>query len=554
MLTLPVPDTALEGGVELLFVLRRIISYDFYIIAQRVTMSGQKGSQRSIRLRSLFTGVLKGEKTIDRNNAKLFLEAVCDQGNTALCVQKLQASEHGRAAFQSALSSSIEPSFLRESVTAIFRYLAAPELKSLCGGTVLQQLILSFVEAELAWNAYVAAFKSGQLDGDGEEAFSWLLLELLSSPKEKATEFIPLAQDVNIGKKFLESAKLDVRSRGHRIKHIIENLTAGHSTESIGPGGRHDNDFSQINKIAILPTADELSANDPYLPRAHETSTLAQRPDGLAYHLEGQFRLLREDMVRDLREEIHVALNIQKKQRRAFSVEHLSMVGVHCNGRTPWALKLQCMNDLPQMPKKSEAMRLKYLKDNPKFLKHESLACVIADDEVVTLGTLLREEDLLAKQPPILCLQIPGANSERALRNIKGAKAVKLVQLNTALFSYAPILKQLPEIKELPFEDEILRWNAELKPQPPGYGIPPKISTLLGDLLTNPSLDIQGALQLPSPTTLDKSQAACFVTGMHRRLSAIQGPPGQSLPSSSGWRASPNDQQGRESRSSVRCS
>ncbi|KAI0107176.1 P-loop containing nucleoside triphosphate hydrolase protein [Nemania sp. FL0031] len=488
-------------------------------------MSSQKNS-RSNRLRSLFTGVLKGEKPIDSRNAKLFLEAVCDQDNKALCVQKLQASEHGRSSFQLALSSSTELSFLRESVTAIFRYLAAPELKSLCGGTVLQQLILSFVEAELAWDAYVAAFKSGQLEGDGEETFSWLLLELLSLPKEKATGFIRFGQDVNIAKQLLGSTKLEVRSRGHRITHIIENLIAGHSIESRKAGGRHDNDFSQIDKIAILPTADELSANDPYLPRANETSTLAQRSDGLAYHLEGQFRLLREDMVRDMREEIQVALNIQKKQRRAFSVENLSMIGVHCDGRSPWALKLQCMNDLPQMPKKSEAMRRKYLKDNPKYLKHETLACIIADEEVVTLGTLIREEDLLAMQPPVLCLQIPGANSERVLRSIKGAKAVKLVQLNTALFSYAPILKQLPEIKELPFEEEVLRWNPKSKSQPPGYGLPSIISTLLGDLLSSPSIDIQNALQLPNSTKLDKSQAACFVTGMLSRLSVIQGPPG----------------------------
>ncbi|RYC61801.1 hypothetical protein CHU98_g4418 [Xylaria longipes] len=487
-------------------------------------MSSQRNSPRSVRLRLLFTGVLKGEKTIDSKNTKLFLEAVCDQDNKALCVQKLQASEHGRAAFQSALSSSTDLSFLRESVTAIFRYLAAPELKTLCGGAVLQHFILSFVEAELVWDAYVAAFKSGQLDGDGEESFSWLLLELLSLPKDKATAFILLGQDANIKKKLSESTTLDVRSRGSRITHIIENLIAGHSTDSGGPGGRHDNDFTQISKIAIVPTADELSADDPYLPRAHETDTLAQRPDGLAYHLEGQFRLLREDMVRDMREEIQVALNMQKKQRRAFSVDNLSMAGVHCDGRSPWALKLQCMNDLPQMPKKNDARR-KFLKDNPKYLKHESLACVIADDKVITLGTLIREEELLVLQPPVLCLQIPGANSERALRSIKEAKAVKLVQLNTALFSYAPILKQLPEIKEFSFEDEILRWNAESKPHTPGYVLSPIIADLLRDLLSNPSLDIQNALQLPNPTKLDKSQAACFITGMLRRLSTIQGPP-----------------------------
>ncbi|KAI1303510.1 P-loop containing nucleoside triphosphate hydrolase protein [Xylaria venustula] len=489
-------------------------------------MSGQKNSQRSIRLRSLFTGVLKGDKTVDSSNAKLFLEAVCDQDNRAVCIQRLHASEHGRTAFQSALSSSTELSFLRESVTPIFKYLSTPELKTLCAGTVLQQLVLSFLEAEVAWAAYVAAFKSGQLDGDGEEVFSWLLLELLSLPKEQATVFIPLGRDADIGKKLLNSTKLDVRSRGHRITHIVENLIAGHPPKSSGPGGRHDNDFAEINKIAIIPTADELSAKTPYLPRAHETNVLAQRPDGLSYHLDSQFRLLREDMVRDMREEIQMAMNMKKKQRRVFSVDHLSVAGVHCDGRNPWALKLQCANDLPQMPKKSEAMRRKFLKDNPKYLKHESLACLIANDQVVTLGTLIREEDLLAAQPPMLCLQIPGVNIERTLGSMNGAQTAKLVPLNTALFSYAPILKQLPEIKELPFEDEVLRWDVESKPRPPGYVLPPTMTSLLADLLSNSSLDVQHALQLPNPTTLDKSQAACFVTGMLSRLSVIQGPPG----------------------------
>lgn len=326
-------------------------------------MSGQKTPARSTRLRSLFTGVLRGEKTIEGKNAALFLEAVCDQDNRALCVQKLQASEHGRAAFQSALTSSTQLAFLQGSVTATLRYLGAPELKMLCGGAVMQQMILSFVEAELAWDAYIAAFQSSQLREDGELVFSWLLLELLSLPKEKATAFVQLAQDVSIKKRLLESRKQEVRLRAQRIAHIAENLTARHSNHSSGrggPGGGHDNDFAEISKIAILPTADELSAKDPYLPRAHETSTLAQRPDGLAFHLDGQFRLLREDMLHDMREEILMALNMQRGQRRALSIDHLSMAGVHCDGRSRWALQLQCMNDLTQMPKKSEAIRRQF--------------------------------------------------------------------------------------------------------------------------------------------------------------------------------------------------
>jgi hypothetical protein len=491
-------------------------------------MPSQKTSPRSIKLRSLFTGVIKGEKSIDGNNARLFLEAICDQDNKGLCIQKIQASEHGRAAFQSAISSSTELPFLQGSVTAILRYLAALELKTLCGGAVLQQIILNFVEADLIWDALMNAFKSGQLVGEGEEAFSWLLLELLSLPKEKATTFVPLAQDGGIKKRLLESSIQEVRLRGQRIVHIVGNLIAGHSNRASGPGGRHDNDFSEINKIMILPTADELSAKDPYLPRAHETNSLAQRPDGLAFHIDGQFRLLREDMLREMREEIQIALGTRQGQRRAFSIEYLSMAGVHCDGRNEWAIQLQCMNDLPQMPKKSESARRKFLKDNPKYLKHESLTCIIADDEVVTLGTLIREEDLLVMQPPILCMQIPGADSHRALHCIKGAKVVKLVQLSTAVFSYAPILKQLKEIKELPFEHEILRWTTNSKPEPPTYELSSVIMDLMKTMLRNPSFDIQDALQLPGITKLDKSQAACFIAGMLQRLSLIQGPPGES--------------------------
>jgi hypothetical protein len=320
--------------------------------------------------------------------------------------------------------------------------------------------------------------------------------------------------------------------------HIVENLIPGHEhyhsnqqSVSSGPGGRHNNDFAEINRISILPTTDELVAKDPYLPHAQETRTLAKRPDGLAFYLDSQFRLLREDMMRDLREEMHVALNKKKEGdshvRKAFSIEHLSMVGVNCDGRNPWSLQLQCMNDMPQMPKKNEAIRRRFLQDNPKYLKHESLACVIADDEVVTLGTLVREEDLLAAYPPVLCLKIPATNDERALRDIKEAKVVKLVQLSTTLFSYAPILERLKEVKELPFEDELLRWDETHTPKPPTYLLSPIITDLVEDLRRNSSQDLQAVLGLPSPTKLDKSQAESFITGLTTRLSTIQGPPGR---------------------------
>ena len=337
-------------------------------------MSRKKTSNRRTKLRSLFVRVLKGESTIDNRNAALFLEAICDQDDRTLCVQKLQASEHGRAAFRSAISSSIDITFQQESITKLLLYLSTPELKALCGGTVLQQMILSFVEAELEWEAFVTAFKSGQLTGDGEMAFSWLLLQVLSLSKEKVASFVALMQNDSIQKRLQESNVQEVRLRAQKIAYIATNLTASSAFQSErldGPGGRHDNDSADISKICILPTADELSTKDPYLPQAHETSALALQPGGLTYHLDAQFRLLREDMLGDLKEEIRMAPNMQKGQRRSLSIEHLTMAGVQCDGRTRWAIQFLCKNGLSPMPNGSEAARRQFLKDRPKFYGYQ---------------------------------------------------------------------------------------------------------------------------------------------------------------------------------------
>lgn len=113
-------------------------------------------------------------------------------------------------------------------------------------------------------------------------------------------------------------------------------MTTARKPQENGPGGRHDNDFNDIRKISIFPTADELATDNPFLPRAIEIAEHLKGPDGLAFHIDGQFRLLREDMLRDLREEIQIALMIKKGRRKGFSVENLSLTEIHSDGRQPW--------------------------------------------------------------------------------------------------------------------------------------------------------------------------------------------------------------------------
>jgi len=489
-------------------------------------MPGKKTAGRSSKLRTLFSKVLTGKENIMSSNSKQFLEAICDQPEPAICIQRLVGSCHGCPALQSSLSSNTLPTFLNGPTAAFINYLQAHELKTICGGEVLRQIILKVVDTPLTWDAFLEAARSQKLTEHGAEAFSWLLLELLSLPTDKAITYAAVAQDPSIQKQLLQGPSVKVRLRAQRIVHITSNLTAKHKTDVGGPGGRHDNDFADIRQISILPTPDELASKDPFLPRANEMDNSHNSREGLAFHIDAQFRLLREDMLRDLREEIQIALMVKKGRRKGMCIENLSMTGVRCDERQPWSLQLQCVEDLPQLQGKTGAARRKFLQENTKFLKNDSVACLVVDDEVITLGTLIRDDNLLERNPPVLCFQIPKPVIEKALLRIKTANNVKLVQLSTALFAYESVLKQLKEIKELSMEEEILRWEQGKSLPLPNYPPSTDMVKLMQDLETDHAFDLKDALKLPSQTKLDESQTKCFLAGLRQRISLIQGPPG----------------------------
>lgn len=78
------------------------------------------------------------------------------------------------------------------------------------------------------------------------------------------------------------------------------------------PGGRHDNDFENIESIQILPTRGEiLSARTEYLPFKDEDDNHLRGLPGL---FDKNFRLLREDTVGQLRDAVQVQL--QNMNRR----------------------------------------------------------------------------------------------------------------------------------------------------------------------------------------------------------------------------------------------
>lgn len=489
-------------------------------------------SSRRDKLRSLFYKVSSGEQLLaNSQTAKLFIEAISNQTDPVQCIQKLIGSPSGLLALQSALRLDVSPHFINTSAAPLIKYLQAPDLAVVCQGNFLRDIIRTLTEPPIFWNALVKAQTSDRLSDEALQCFSWLLLQLISLPAEMAQPYYGIAQDPSLLKKLLQSTQLEMRTMGQKIMHIMQTVTNPEQFQGNGPGGRHDNDFEDIRKIAIMPTPDEIASKEgPYLRRATEIDECSSS-GRLAMHIDNQFRLLREDMLRDLREELQVALGLRSGRRKGLYVAGLKIEGLECNERQRWALRLKCVKDLQQLGKKDPEARKKYVTEHRNFVKHQSLACLLADGEVAALVTINRSEDLLARSPPIVCVQFSGREDciAKALLALKSAKEIGLIQLNTAMFAYEPVLRQLQDTKQLVLNDELMLWTSEQELRMVSSADNDPVIDLIGKLRHNASCELQTLLGLSTSTQLDASQAACLVEGLTRRVSLMQGPPGKFL-------------------------
>ncbi len=280
----------------------------------------------------------------------------------------------------------------------------------------------------------------------------------LRIPRRRSTTYHP---------QVLPSRHTHHRTKNQKHHFRCIHLSIAISKDDIGPGGRHDNDFPDFREIAILPTTDELASTEaPFLRPSSDLDNPNTEEHREALHLDNQFRLMREDMIYEMREELQISLGKQKgKKRRGIVVDDIKMLDINLGDedrRNKWAVVFQCLTDLPQLQKiKDPAKRKASLrKDNVKLLKNQSLACLLVDEKVLAFPSVRRDEDLLAKNPPEIVLEFEGETStQNFLLKMKSAKKVKLIQIDVALFSYEPILTALKRMKVLPLAQELLFWK-----------------------------------------------------------------------------------------------
>ncbi|KAF8624034.1 hypothetical protein AX17_007240 [Amanita inopinata Kibby_2008] len=487
-------------------------------------------ASRAKRLEDLYRKVLRDTKPITASQKDLFLEAIYTQEDRVNCISSLVASKNGLASLAVAMRCDLGFTFINNQAEKLLNYLRAREIGEIDSGRYLQKILTAMLLPPVFWSALCSAFKSKSLSTDGEMCFAWLLLKMLQFQSDATDLFHDIAEDETYLDPLLKSDSRETREYAQMITHIVDTgkVTDIADTE-LSPGGRHDNDFPDFRRIAIMPTADEMaSGQKPFLRTSYLFEDPKTKDDRISIYLDNQFRLLREDMLSETRDSLQIALGKAKRRQRNLIVEGLQVLDVFYgpdNKPSKWAIRFKLTEDLPYFKDKQlkPEERKDYIKEHRRIFPHQSLTCLLVDDEIIAFPIVDRDETLLAQSPPILILQFDGElSTTKSLTRFKSGRKIKVMSIDVAVFSYTPILKAIQNAQQLPFSQELLFWDDSSSLSPPTVQLRNVISTMEG----NPHEDLQALLNTPKSIKLDQSQAHSFLAGLTQRVSLIQGPPG----------------------------
>ena len=485
-------------------------------------------TSRSSRLYKVFNQILQGKREIKtKADVQQFLEAICDQSDRPMCVEKLVASPAALQSLHRGLRFDTSAAFVNKHTAAFISYLSEPSLERLCSGQLLKRLLLVIIDPETLWSAMLEAYRRKELDPPAERSFAWLILGLLLFPISSELDVLAVAQDLTTRESFLKSTVHEIRTIGYKIQKVVQTMSQVSSTdEEASAGGRHDNDFADFRKIAIYPTADEfLSSEQPFLRRA-DAVIEAPKDQRAALHLDNQFRLLREEMIAELREDMQSSKVKSKRRRSAFVLRGLVITGIFCGEEKKWrpcTMGMMCAKGLEELSRLKPADRKSFLTTNRNYLKHQSFGCITDGGKILAFATVDRNEDHLMKESPVVMLQILGDDAfHKVLFAFKTSNELEFLVVNTAFFAFEPILKCLQGMAELPLAYDLL--NQEGKPGPCN---PALIPNSLIEQLDDSDGKIQHILKTKSGITLDDSQLQSLRAGLVQTVSLIQGPPGR---------------------------
>lgn len=493
-------------------------------------MASKEDPQRYARLSRLLNSYTRGDRIAkSAGDANLLLEAISVQEDPVGCVEHLVSSRNALAALKVSLRFDTTPQFLNGTLKDFIAILRVPAVEKACGGELLKQLLDIIVRPPTLWTALLTTHATGQLTVDGEICFAWLLLKLVAWTGTPPLVVDEVAINITKTKAFLRLDNDELRSLGYRIEHILQAKDSGLSQDEYAPGGRHSNDHANFRKISIFPSNDELINRQMpfYLPAAAITEKpFLQRP---GTHLENQFRLLREDFLAQLREDLKVSTGAIKRRRPRTTFSGLSLQDIYCGDnifKIPFALTLSVQRGLERLVQLNVNQRKAYLKNNPKFLKDQSFGCIMDQQRIIAFATLIRVESLLAQEHPSITLRMPDEVSlKKVLMNLKSSSTAEFIMVNTCVFAYEPILRCLQSTVELPLSQELFAVSEEeIEASVCQSDVAPL--GLINEIETKGKGDLTSTLSSRENVNLDKSQLDSLLAGLRQSMSLIQGPPG----------------------------
>ncbi|KAJ1326606.1 helicase required for RNAi-mediated heterochromatin assembly 1 [Microdochium nivale] len=489
-----------------------------------------EGSQRSAKLRKRLKDIVAGTTQVHSpREAQLFFEALDGHEAKSQCAEQLVASRHGVEAFRISVRLDISDAFIREHSVKAVSFVADPAVELLAGGFIRTKLLLALLEPPTFWTALLNLFLNHKLDTTHYEAFARLTHGIIACPEFAGDDYTSAVQSIVDLGVLKDSQSSAVRDLGRKIEHAL-GLRLGTAQEQADfpNGGRHDNDFANFRNIAIYPTPDEFQTHArPFLRQANYAFTL-QDSSRTEVHLDNQYRLLREDMLEEIRNEMQICLGQKKGRRSALTLGSLAVVAIELGDEKrsrKSVLAVACRQGIPQLSKLDTDKRKKYLVQNNWFLKHNSFGALFRGDQVCGFACLERDESAICEDKIHLRFE-DSVSLNRALTAFKHPGEIRFVFVNAPVFAYKPVLEQLKQFHGSPLVDIILGSTEHTSESKDTTAIKEGLKALAQDLLaSNDPAAILQNLGI-SVTALDHCQTSAISNAISQSVTLIHGPPG----------------------------
>ncbi|KLU92443.1 hypothetical protein MAPG_11387 [Magnaporthiopsis poae ATCC 64411] len=501
-----------------------------------MTSGPQDVALRGRRLYARYRSVLEGKnKILNAKDAGLFLEAILAQESPSRCVEALVGSPNGLEAVRNSVRVDLSVGFFQTSTLKLITFLSDPSIRALYSGQFLWRVLDAILSPNTVWKEMIGAFLGNKLEDQDLHPLAWLVHEVVDSSRGFGFDFMPDVKLVLNHGGLEKSKSHETRTLACMIQKVVVLRSLPGSTGTpaeYSPGGRHDNDFANFREISIYPTRDEfLSTRRPFyrtLREAFEPETGTDPEARAAVHIDNQFRLLREDMLAELRNDLQVSVGKRKGKRRAHVLSKLVPVSIDSGDdkrRKKCAIVVQCHAGLEELHRHKLDKRPKFLKDHPNYVKHQAFGALSLGTEVCGFAFVQRDENMLLAIPPKVCLQFADRKSlHGALLALKRSPGdVQFTLVDTPVFAYEPVLKVLQTITTLPLADFLMNPTFTDKS---AFKMGSGLAQFASKLRLTTIKDGEEVVRLDANTYIDLTQRDSLYSALTEPVCEIQGPPG----------------------------